>query len=378
MNSFEERRNRIVSGINVGVMDSERTFLLLDAEGWIRKIRTNSNTAFYSEARNVGTPVHVFFGSEPGSETASVIVPSEVYTRFDVGHWRNDSNKHLILRLFYRYPDSIQKAILRRRMPSGIPQGNPDGFAHLQTRQQVEMKYLIWKHTFSDQQQLRLDTLLEPKNDRDKSFQQARLAIDIDPELPVRKTVSYQNAMEVLNSRVYGLTEAKEKFSEYLALCPHHSKRGGKFLLIGVPETEKKQLVAAVSEISGLPLGTINLAGISSALDLKGDDSGYSHSDAGRLVRTFYELGTAEAVLVLDGIDKMGKGDLGGNPAAALVDVLSDPSRCYDHFLEMAIHTEQTLFIATAESTFSIPEYLLDHFEIIRVDGYTCSGRKLK
>ena len=47
----------------------------------------------------------------------------------------------------------IRKAILRRRMPSGIPQGNPDGFAHLQTRQQVEMKYLIWKHTFSDQQQ---------------------------------------------------------------------------------------------------------------------------------------------------------------------------------------------------------------------------------
>ena len=76
-----------------------------------------------------------------------------------------------------------------------------------------------------------------------------------------------------------------------------------------------------------------------SAIDIKGLDSSYDGSDVGKLVKSFYTLGTTEAVIVLDEIDKMGTGAKDGNPANALLDTLSDEHVCYDAFLEMGIDT---------------------------------------
>ena len=92
----------------------------------------------------------------------------------------------------------------------------------------------------------------------------------------------------------------------------------------------------------------------------------------GKLVQQLKLSQCANPVIMLDEIDKMGRGGWRGDPAAALLEVL-DPEQNYgyvDHYLDVPVDLSKVLFICTANNAEYIPGPLADRMDFIHLSGY--------
>lgn len=158
----------------------------------------------------------------------------------------------------------------------------------------------------------------------------------------------------------------KERIATHLIASNYTNHRSLRLLLVGSPGGPQTCICRSVAECRGIPFEEVDMSGVENTIDVIGLDSSYDASDSGMFVKKFYQAGTSEMVICLKNINNMGTSEKDGNPAMALLNVISR-DECYDAFLETSIDTSNTIWIATATCLDDVPPYLRSQFEVIAI-----------
>ena len=197
--------------------------------------------------------------------------------------------------------------------------------------------------------------------------------IELPWALPAEKTIDIPEARRILDEDHFGLEKIKSRIVEYLAvrkLAPHG--KAPILCFVGPPGVGKTSLGQSIARAMDRPFVRVSLGGVHDEAEIRGHRRTYISALPGNIIQSIKKAGARNCVMMLDEIDKMGRG-IQGDPSAAMLEVL-DPEQnatFRDNYLGVPFDLSRVVFIATANMLDTIPGPLQDRMEIISLPGYT-------
>src|SRR3954471_3756159 len=197
--------------------------------------------------------------------------------------------------------------------------------------------------------------------------------IELPWALPPEKSIDIGEARRILDEDHYGLDKIKTRIIEYLAvrkLAPNG--KAPILCFVGAPGVGKTSLGQSIARAMDRPFVRVSLGGVHDEAEIRGHRRTYIGALPGNIIQSLRKAGSRNCVMMLDEIDKMGRG-IQGDPSAAMLEVL-DPeqnSTFRDNYLGVPFDLSRVVFIATGNMLDTIPGPLQDRMEIISLAGYT-------
>lgn len=215
--------------------------------------------------------------------------------------------------------------------------------------------------------------LLEPAS---AEFNVTRAYLDWLTILPwgvyTKDNYDTKHAVKILNRDHYGLQDVKDHILELISVAKlKGGLTGAIILLVGPPGVGKTSVGQSIARSLGRKFYRFSLGGMRDEAEIKGHRRTYIGALPGKFLQALKTCKTANPLIMLDEIDKIGA-SFHGDPASALLEVL-DPEQnkdFLDHYLDVRFDLSKVLFICTANQLETIPPPLLDRMEMIRLSGY--------
>ena len=196
-------------------------------------------------------------------------------------------------------------------------------------------------------------------------------------ELPwnvkTKDRVNISVAKKILDRDHDGIEKVKERILEFLAVKQLKPDLKGQILcFVGPPGVGKTSIAKSIADATNRKFARISLGGIRDEAEIRGHRRTYIGSMPGRIINALKLSGSSNPVILFDELDKLTK-DAHGDPTSAMLEVLDveQNGSFRDNFIELPVDLSECLFIATANTTETIPAPLLDRLEVIQMDSYS-------
>ncbi len=191
--------------------------------------------------------------------------------------------------------------------------------------------------------------------------------------------LNLKRAKKILDKGHDGLEEVKDRILEFLAVGALKGNVSGSIIcLVGPPGVGKTSIGRSIATSLGRKFYRFSVGGMRDEAEIKGHRRTYIGAMPGKFIQALKDCKTANPVIMLDEVDKIGR-SFQGDPASALLEVL-DPEQNHDfmdHYMDVRFDLSKALFICTANTLDSIPAPLLDRMEVIRLSGYITEEKVL-